>query len=1685
MSNGMKAGSLYVEITLDNGQVEKGLLQTQNQIAGIGNQVAGLGKVLAAGAIVKGLAEIGKAAINIGIEYESAFAGVKKTVDATEAEFQKLSDGIRDMAKTMPMAASEIAGVAEAAGQLGILTPNILDFTKVMSDLGVATNMGAEEAATALARLANITQMNQGDFDKLGSAIVGLGNNFATTESEIVNMSLRLAAAANQAGFSEAEIMGLSTALSSVGVNAEAGGGAMTRVLNKINNEVLSNGKNLSAYAEIAGMTGEEFKKAWGESAPKAFDKFVQGLGKAGKEGKSVSAILKDLGIKETIATTALMSLAGGGDLLARALEEANTAWEENVALTNEAGQRYETLESKIQIMKNGLADMGITVKEALDDSLRGAVDSAISAIDRIGQSLSSGELQGSLQTIGEGISKFVDAIADAAESAIPVLINGLSGIISAADTLSPLLAGLAAGFAAFKVLTSIASGIKAAEKAMKTLNVTMAANPIGAVITALVALGAAAAAVTSKLTTESREFKNSLEDMAKAAESSLQRANDSLENLSQTTTDLESNKDIIAGYRDQILSVVDAEGQFAATGADAALQRTKMQHAVKELNQLIPELGLVYDSETDSINMSSEALQKNIELQEELAAMEAYAAVKDEAARERARLTVERAVAQEGLNKALEKQNEYEEKQAQWGWKGFWLERTVNTHNYAQGVKKAQEAVAVFDTALEQNASVLSESGKLYDEATNTYTEKASQIGESTKTMGEAFQLVSDDIDAFTYQMALNDEELASFEKTTKEMSKNVTSAVTNMFGKISTKSDTSIKEMIKNLEHNRKAMEEWADNLQILAQRGIDQGLLAELERLGPEGAGYVKELAEASDKEFEEFKNVYADNTQAAIDLNEERLDAYVKTNPYGVAVDEMAEGMAKNNALSVAFSGVIEAAKKAGDTAVSNAGFQGTGENVAKGVANGVTLATKTAVQAIIDMVNKMKTSADKTAKIKSPSRLFAETGKYIALGTGKGIDDNARIAVNSVVNMTNSMYNEANKAISSGIRGTTQQVASEVKTITNAVLQAFGAGEAKTIGENWVKNWATSITASADLLEGAVKAVSKKGISGVEDWLKKKREKINISAEEELAIWKEVAEKSTKYRQEAEEKAFDLTKKIFEDRKKIYAVSAEEERAFWDAQAKQYQQGTLQRAEAEKNSIAATRDMIKEREEMEEVSAAELVKIWEEVTKKYKEGTAARAEADKELLKARKALFEEEKKLQQEQLKKQLDITVEAHEKERDAAISAMEKQLSAREDGLSKQIDAVKAAAEKETSAVKRESEARIEQYNREYDAKIKLLDEETAAEVAAIQAQIDAIDDLTKREDEAKRQAEVSEKLADLQTKLQSATGDERVSIQKQIDTILQDEARRHQLALREEEKNSLKQQIADVKAAAAEKKESLQAEKEAAIAAEKAHTESVLENIKQRSEAEIAAMQQSLEAMKQSNKEQIEALKKYYEEQIQLVKDAYEKQSQEIKNATMKSSQEANLEAARGLKQLVEQYKEAGKEAGEGFVSQLREKMKAANQIVSGAVTDALSKGISNLSALSSSVSAKVAPMSLGLETQAAMDIAPMSISPMAFDTFTTPLIDPNAMLKAQNGLYALMERETALSNRMNSGGSSIKSNSGNSQAAQGNPVIVNVNLNLNEARFNDRKMVSQLAKEVSETIATATARQTKYRV
>jgi TP901 family phage tail tape measure protein len=317
-------------------------------------------------AVGAAVAMIGKKSMDAAVEFESSFAGVRKTVTATDAEFADLAQGFRDMAKEIPVSVNELNRIGEAAGQLGISTGGILQFTRTMADLGVTTNMASDEAATALARFSNIVGTSEADIGNLGATIVALGNNLATTESEIVEMGLRLAGAGKQVDLTEAQILALGGALSSVGVAAQAGGTAFSRVLSEMADSVFSGGEALENFAAIAGVTGEEFVQVFEQDASQALLLFVDGLARVKEEGGNVFEALRSVSLGGIRVRDALLRSAGANDKLRDSLRLSAEAWAAGTALTDEAAERYKTTASQIQIMQNRIHDMWIELGGAL-----------------------------------------------------------------------------------------------------------------------------------------------------------------------------------------------------------------------------------------------------------------------------------------------------------------------------------------------------------------------------------------------------------------------------------------------------------------------------------------------------------------------------------------------------------------------------------------------------------------------------------------------------------------------------------------------------------------------------------------------------------------------------------------------------------------------------------------------------------------------------------------------------------------------------------------------------------------------------------------------------------------------------------------------------------------------------------------------------------------------------------------------------------------------------------------------------------------------------------------------------------------------------------------------------------------------------------------------------------------------
>lgn len=551
------------------------------------------------------------------MDFESAITGVAKTTDLTDSELATMSDSIKALSTEIPATTEEIAAVAEAAGQLGIQKDALLDFTEIMTMLGTATNMTADEAATALARFANITGMATDNYGRLGSVIVDLGNNFATTESEIVAMGTRLASAGKLAGLTEPEIMALAAAMSSVGIEAEAGGTAMTQTLNAIEKAVAKGGDDLAEFARIAGMSSEEFSSAWKNDAMSALTSFIGGLGKLDEQGESTVLVLEDLGLTGIRQSNMLKALGLAADQMTGAVNTANTAWQQNTALTNEANKRYATVQSRLTMMQNAYNNLKVAIGDAYTPAL--------------GKSYELG-------------AKVLNSFTEFVQKN-PALVNAVTAFAGSIGLVATALAG-------YTIAIKIA---RAATAAFATVS-TVALGPIFAVTAAVAGAVAVVAAMATAFSSDAvpsvKELTEATRDMREAMDAAKSAYSDTVNSTMAA-----------AGVAD---TYIDKLEDLQAAGLESEDAQRQYQNTLALLLQVMPSLSDCISRTTDeygrstyTLNTSTDALRANTEAWRENAMQQAYQEQLTEMYKQQAAVLIEQQKNSIGLTDAEYKQEE------------------------------------------------------------------------------------------------------------------------------------------------------------------------------------------------------------------------------------------------------------------------------------------------------------------------------------------------------------------------------------------------------------------------------------------------------------------------------------------------------------------------------------------------------------------------------------------------------------------------------------------------------------------------------------------------------------------------------------------------------------------------------------------------------------------------------------------------------------------------------------------------------------------------------------------------------------------------------------------------------------------------------------------------------------------
>jgi len=796
-----------------------------------------LEELLVSAGIVKGLEAIGQAFVDCvedAIEFESAITGVYKTVDGTPEQLAAISEEIKEMSLRLPSTTTEIAAVAEAAGQLGIQTDNITSFTEVMINLGEATNLTSDEAASSLAKFANITKMSADQYENLGSTVVALGNNFATTEADIVAMSTRMASAGSLAGLSEPEILALAAAISSVGIEADAGGSSMSTLLSKMQLAVETGNDQLEQFASVAGMTADEFSQKWGENAVDALYAFIAGLNDTERNGASATALLDEMGITEIRLSNAVKALASNHEGLANAVDLANNAWEQNTALATEANTRYSTLESKLAMTENAQTNLTTAIGEVF------------------------------APTVGELADVWTD------------VVNGMTGFVKQNPTAVKAIAALTAGVATFTIgIVGYTAATKVAKIAQAAFNAVANANPYVLLATAVVAVTVALATFTATmtkaedelegLTATSRKQAKELEDLEEQYEKTAElygensyEAWELRQEIDSLSESYENGKQTVEEYEEEVNNIIEAlqtqreeyenstesfDDEHESTAAliaklqelgseseMAARNQALIVPIIDELNSRYEGLGLTFDSLTGKFNMTAEEMQEvanaEIDVQKREADWKRYVEVIGDIPTAYDALTK----AQEELTNRTKEYTDIQDEIDGYWLDNWWKAFLGYTEEYSQlgidGVNAKE--------AMEKQQETVNKLQAEYDALIQTQKELEEQYGyvdDATNASGNGFITYADAVNSSMPSIKTQVEELcAAYDEAYTAARESIDGQI-GLFQEMVVEAELTVENMQGAWESQINYLTTYADNIKKAMDFGLDDELVKEL--------------------------------------------------------------------------------------------------------------------------------------------------------------------------------------------------------------------------------------------------------------------------------------------------------------------------------------------------------------------------------------------------------------------------------------------------------------------------------------------------------------------------------------------------------------------------------------------------------------------------------------------------------------------------------------------------------------------------------------------------------------------------------------------------------------------------------------------------------------------------------------
>ncbi|MDS6018210.1 tape measure protein [Streptococcus pneumoniae] len=514
------------------------------------------------------------------------------------------------------------------------------------------------------------------------------------------------------------------------------------------------------------------------------------------------------------------------------------------------------------------------------------------------------------------------------------------NGALTASNLLYGVLTGsISLQTAATIAATAATTAFKAALKALT--------GPIGLVVAGIGLVVGVCVTLWQWLTAESEETKR-----LKSEQEELVKSTDQLtDSVKQSAKERQKNLESVKGNTESYQKLADEIVQLSQKTNKTAADKKNLKKKIDALNASVSGLNLAYDKNSDSLSHNSDQIKARI------SAMEAESTWE---------------TSQKNLLDIEQKRAEIGEQLKQ----------------IAEQRKKWNEESNVSDSVRKERLQELNDKET---ELKNTQTElqteyeKTSQVQQAASEAMAAAAENGSNRQVVAYENMSKSQQKAIDDMRTKY--NELLETTTNMFEQIKYKSAISVDEMIANLQKNQEAVNNWATNLNTLAERGVNEGILAKLQAMGPQGGLYVQELVNASDEKLATLNEVFTQGGESAMN----GLTAGMDTGALGIT-DKI--------------KGIVQSQVSSLQEEIAAADFSSLGQEIPNGVSQGIEQGASTAGESSKNMANDIKESFTSEMDINSPSRVFNEYGGFITTGLAEGVDKGTNQPVSSVTNLAN-------------------------------------------------------------------------------------------------------------------------------------------------------------------------------------------------------------------------------------------------------------------------------------------------------------------------------------------------------------------------------------------------------------------------------------------------------------------------------------------------------------------------------------------------------------------------------------------------------------------------------------------------------------------------------------------------------